>query len=85
MNTPNKSLLPCPFCGCAADDGQGFHELIVIGCSSGETAQTRPFSDYNEAVRVWNRRDGCKTKRTEDASAALNCHTDSGCNRIKPV
>lgn len=62
-------LLPCPFCGSAADDTQGFHGLTVIGCSHCQTAQTSPFDDYSEAVRVWNRRDGdpcrdgCKIKR----------------------
>lgn len=62
-------LLPCPFCGCEADDTQGFHGLTVIGCSNCETAQTQPFDEYDAAARAWNSREGdpcrhgCKVKR----------------------
>jgi hypothetical protein len=51
-----KNLKPCPFCGSDADDEQGFHDLIVIGCSVCETAQTKPFEDYETAMQAWNLR-----------------------------
>lgn len=52
------ALLPCPFCGAKADPEQGFHGLVVIGCSGDcfVNPQTQPFDKYDEAVTAWNKR-----------------------------
>ena len=54
MTTPEmKPLLPCPFCGAEASQGDG-HDAWIY-CSRC-TNQTAIYDKFETAMRVWNRR-----------------------------
>ena len=63
----NKSrLLPCPFCGAAAEMKAGIHGEFFAMCSSGQCGARLGsgiwFVDEKQAAETWNRRAGLTKK-----------------------